>query len=333
MDSVTQILLGASTAALVAPAGHRRRALLLGAALGTLPDLDVLIRYGDPVKDFTFHRGFSHSLLVLPWVAVALWGLLLAAWPQARAHRWRWLFAFQLALLTHPLLDACTVYGTQLFWPLDEAPVMIGSIFIIDPLYTIWLLVGAIAAWRLREHARAGFWLGTGLFLSTAYLGWSLYAQWHIEHAARLDLAKRGVIYDRLLVVPAPLNTVAWRIVVIRPDGDYHEGWFSFLAGGRDISLQRYPGRRDLLQPLHNEWDVQRLRWFTRGHLAAEQIGDRVVIKDLRMGEEGAYVFRFVVGEQRDGRIVPVPAEQLPWPLRADRAQFERLWRLIRSGS
>src|SRR5210317_1878261 len=120
MDSVTQAVLGAAIGGAIAPAGQRRKALLAGAALGTLPDLDVLIDYGDAVENFTYHRGFSHSLFVLPPVALLLW-----------------LAFIGLALITHPMLDAHTAYGTQLLWPLDSPPVMWASLFIIDPLFTL----------------------------------------------------------------------------------------------------------------------------------------------------------------------------------------------------
>ena len=50
-----------------------------------------------------------------------------------------------LALLTHPLLDAHTAYGTQLLWPLEPPPVMWATLFIIDPLFTLPLLVAVIA--------------------------------------------------------------------------------------------------------------------------------------------------------------------------------------------
>jgi inner membrane protein len=333
MDSLSQIVLGASVAAVIAPAGHRRRALLIGAALGTLPDLDVLIHFGDPVREYTMHRGFSHSLLVLPWVALALWGLTLAVSPLMRAQRWRWLLAFELALLTHPLLDAMTVYGTQLWWPLQSPPVMIGSIFIIDPLYTLWLLIGVVAAWFLREKARAGVWLAMGLLLSTGYLGWTVFAQQHIQRAMRADQAQRGVSDARILVTPTPLNSIAWRIVVMRGNGDYLEGWYSFAAPARTAFMQPYPGNRELIEPLADNWNVQRLAWFSSDWYGVEQIDGRVVIEDLRMGEEGQYVFRFAVGEQRDGDTVAIAPEALAWPVRLDRATFQKLWRRIRTGS
>lgn len=103
--------------------------LLVGAVLGTLPDLDVIIDYGTAVANFTQHRGFSHSLFVLLPLSVLL---------AFALHRWRphlgygrWFALTALVLMTHPLLDAFTTYGTQLFWPIGP-PVAISSIFIID---------------------------------------------------------------------------------------------------------------------------------------------------------------------------------------------------------
>ncbi|HSC79985.1 MAG TPA: metal-dependent hydrolase, partial [Chitinolyticbacter sp.] len=133
MDSLTQIVLGASVAALAAPPAQRRRALLAGAMLGTLPDLDIVplaLMGVDAVTYVTWHRGPSHSLLVLTALALLLWPL--ARWRSTtvRVAPRRWLAAIWLALLTHPLLDAFTVYGTQLWWPLQPPPAMWSSVFI-----------------------------------------------------------------------------------------------------------------------------------------------------------------------------------------------------------
>src|SRR5688500_9519513 len=119
MDSLTQIVLGASVAAAVVPAAHRRRALAVGAVLATLPDLDVLplALVSDPVAVMTWHRSFSHSLLVLIPLGWLLWRFLRTRWTPVREAPRAWFWAMQLALVTHPLLDAFTVYGTQLLWP------------------------------------------------------------------------------------------------------------------------------------------------------------------------------------------------------------------------
>ncbi|WP_295362074.1 metal-dependent hydrolase, partial [Arenimonas sp.] len=127
MDSLSQIVLGGALAAAIAPAHHRRAALAAGAALGTLPDLDSVPMWFlglDPVTSMTWHRGPSHSLLVLVPLAALLWWLFKRAGGRVAESPLRWYWAITLALVTHPLLDAFTVYGTQLWWPLPPSPAM-----------------------------------------------------------------------------------------------------------------------------------------------------------------------------------------------------------------
>src|SRR5690606_19695451 len=72
MDSLTQAVLGAGIQGAMLGRFHGRKAMVAGALLATLPDLDVLIDYGDPISGMINHRGFSHSLFVLTGVSVLL---------------------------------------------------------------------------------------------------------------------------------------------------------------------------------------------------------------------------------------------------------------------
>src|SRR3546814_16380487 len=76
MDSLTQAVLGAGIQGAMLGRYHGRKALAAGALLATLPDLDVLIDYGDPVSGMINHRGFSHSVFILTALALALTALL-----------------------------------------------------------------------------------------------------------------------------------------------------------------------------------------------------------------------------------------------------------------
>ena len=326
MDSLSQLVLGACCLGFAAPPQHRRAALVLGAAVGTLPDMDVLINYGGAIENFTMHRGFSHSLLLLPWVGLLLHGLLLLLWRPARAQAWRWLLAIELALLTHPVLDAFTIYGTQLWWPLTSAPVAIGSVFIIDPLYTLPLLVAALWVFFKPQSRNSLRLLGGALLLSSAYLGWSLLAQAHVERTLNASIRSAFGADAKTLVVPMPLNTLLWRVLVVRSNGDYAEGFYSLLNPSVQVRWQNYLGQSELLDALATDPRLKRLKWFTHGFLAAEQIGAKVVIKDLRMGAQEAYVFRFVLAERMPtGETRPVPAEQLAWPTRGSE-MLSDLW-------
>lgn len=316
MDSLSQIVLGAACAAVVAPAPQRRKALLVGAALGTLPDLDVLplLLVSDPVKFLTWHRTLTHSLFVLPLLGVLLWWIAQRRWHWTGSDRWRWLAGFELALLTHPLLDAHTVYGTQLFWPMQTPPVMWSTVFIIDPMYTLPLLVACVFAWRWRDRASAARALMIGLLASSAYLGWTWYAKHRVETEARAMLARIGLDQAPLLTVPTPFNSLGWRVVVMQDDG-YFEGFASAVYPARPITLRFHEVDPDFAAPFQRLDAVRRMRWFTHGFMAIEQRATSAVLTDLRMGMAPDYIFSFVVARDVAGRWTTVhPAERLPSP-------------------
>jgi inner membrane protein len=309
MDSLTQIALGATLAAAIAAPHQRRRALVYGAALGTLPDLDVLIRYGDPVTDFTYHRSFSHSLLVLSALAPLLWLLCRRFDGALRDHPRRWLAIFWLALITHPLLDAMTIYGTQLLWPFDTTPYGVGSVFIIDPLYTLPLLLAMVWVALRPRSASAARSLPLALALSSLYLGWSVFAQRHVEAHARQALSAQGSVPARVLVLPSAFNTVLWRVLV-REEGGYREAYYSLLADAWPGPWRRFASADELIPALSGQWAFDRLRWFTHGYYAIDRAGDDVAVTDLRMGSEPAYVFRFDIARFEDGELAPITTVQ-----------------------
>ena len=333
MDSLTQIVLGGAVAAAIAPAAHRRAALLAGAALGTLPDLDSLpiaLLTDDPVALMTLHRGASHSLFVLPLVGWLLWACFRRRGGRVAAAPKRWFWAIQLALLTHPLLDAFTVYGTQLLWPLPLKPAMWSSVFIIDPLYTLWLLAACIAAFVLRERVAAQRALAAGLVLSTAYLGWSLAAKAMVEREAGRALAAIGLEDAPRFSVPMPFNTLLWRVVAMTPDG-FVEGEHSLVADRRPIAFRRYASDVDALGQVADFPAVARLAWFNHGFMKAARHEGRLVLSDLRMGAEPDYSFNFAVAEALDGGTGwrALPPEQLSPPWEAGRRladMWTRIW-------
>jgi inner membrane protein len=327
MDSLTQAVLGASVAGAIAPRGQRRKALLAGALLGTLPDLDVFIRYDDAVQNFTYHRSFSHSLFVLVPLSGLLWLGLCRLWAPARAAPARWFAVILLSLITHPLLDAHTAYGTQLFWPLAVSPSMWGTIFIIDPLYTLPLLVGALAAAVRPAGKRAGTTLHAGLLLSTLYLAWTWVGQDIVRQHARAALADLGLRDAPLFVTPTPFNTVLWRVVALTDDG-YLEGFDSLLIDEPALRLVAYPSDRSALNAAAGIKSVERLRWFSSDFVAARVDNNRLLIADLRMGQEPTYVFTHVAAARVGTRWSPVPTVRLPVAI-ADRAladTWRRIW-------
>jgi inner membrane protein len=369
MDSLTQMALGAAVGTAVLGRRAGPRAALWGAAIATLPDLDVLISYGDPVKDFTFHRAESHAIFWMTAVSPALAAL---AWRlhrrpnEARGVRFRdWWLLVWLALVTHALLDAFTVYGTQLLLPFSDYPVGVGSIFIIDPLYTLPLLAGVVGFLLLRHRSpdRAARWNTVGLVASSAYLAWSLAAQWHVTGEVNRYLASTGQTDGRLLVTPTAFNTLLWRVVIM-DDGAYHEGFRSLFDDSPDLALQRHENATHLLHDVRREWHVERLAWFSKGFYGVREAepslqiaresprsarplpglvetaeasatpppplagATPVVLSDLRMGQTPWFVFSFIVAERDGERIESVAPVQVPTQ-RPPASALPWLWRRI----
>ena len=294
MDSISQAALG--SAVVLATLGRRTaawKAALWGAAAGTLPDLDAFIDHGEPLLNMVRHRAESHSLFFLALASAPL-GWLVARLQGERKLWRRWWLALALALLTHPLLDVLTVYGTQLLQPFTDHPYGVGSMFIIDPLYTLPLLVGVVAALR---HPQGLRWNQAGLVLSTAYLGWSLLAQQHVRGVLEEALRAQGLPANQVLVTPAPFSTVLWRAVAMGPE-HYHEAYYSLLDGGAPVQWTQHP-RGSALRAAHTAHPhVQRLERFSHGFMRVQASPEgRLQITDLRMGLEPCYSFHFDVGQ------------------------------------
>jgi len=288
------------------------KAALWGAVAGTLPDLDAFIDHGNDVLNMVRHRAESHSLIYLSLAAPLLAAVVSRVHGEAALFR-RWWLALWLALFTHPLLDFMTVYGTQLLQPFTDYPFGLGSIFIIDPLYTVPLIVGLVVA--LVARSRRGLqWNALGLVLSTLYLAWGAGAQQQVQRVAQASLQQEGLAVQGLLVTPAPFNTVLWRLVATTPT-QYLEGYYSLLDDSPRIRWTAHDRGAELMaQHGDNPW-AARIAAFSHGFYRMTESDGRLFVTDLRMGVEGAYTFHFDLGseaERASGPVQPTMSSRRP---------------------
>jgi inner membrane protein len=327
MDSLTQVALGGAVGYAVLGSQVGRKAILWGAILGTLPDLDVFWPYAGGVEAFTFHRGFSHSLFVHLLMSPLIVWLILKIHKNTQQYRKQWFYLVFLTLSTHAVLDSFTVYGTQLFWPFTEYPIGVSNLFIIDPFYTVPLLIGFIIALlpktKPNTARRANI---IGLWLSSIYICWSLGAKVYIDNKVELALSERQIPVSAYMSTPAPFNTLLWRFVAMS-DGRYYEGYVSIFDTPAEVSFNAYTSQTELLDGIEDEWGVSRLQWFTKGLYAVKQRGEKVVLSDLRMGIECSYVFTFDVGKITGNGIQAGSFEQIP--SRPDISQIGKFWSRI----
>ncbi len=270
MDPVSQACLGASLSQSFA--GDRAKqlsALLVGALAGMAPDLDIFIQDSDdPLLFLEFHRQFTHSLIFIPF------GALLCAlffYPLARFKlSFKQIYVFSLSgIATHGLLDACTSYGTQLYWPFSNERVAWNLVSIIDPFFTlpILLLILIAVVQKKPVYARISF-IYALLFLSAGLI------QKNRAQESVYNLAKqRGHVTERVQVKPSFANRHVWK-TIYEYDGRYYVDavkllWETEQFAG--MSIEKLDIKRDfpwLRRESQQAKDIERFRWFSDDFLA-----------------------------------------------------------------
>ena len=311
MDSLTQLTFGAACGEAVLGKKIGRKGLVWGAILGTLPDLDVFIPLGGPVNDFVYHRGFSHSLILLALLSPIIAWLIVNVHPDTKRYYRRWVLLCFLVLEAGVLLDLLTIYGTQIFWPFDTTPMAVPILFIIDPLFTLPMLSGVLAALVLKRSSTLGQRLNMiGLVLSLAYLVWAFSAAEFVERRVTEKLSRQGVSYSQFISTPAPFTTLLWRVVGIDKDR-YFEAYFSLFDRQTPLFVDFYPRNLALMAGIEGHPPIVKLKRFTRGYYAFSTVGEYVAMTDLRMGSEPNYVFRFKVARLNESHPTPIADERL----------------------
>ena len=284
MDPLTQGVLGAALTLSAGKRKHLRAAAVLGGLSGMAPDLDVLIRSGqDPLLFLEYHRQFTHSLLFIPigslLCALVFYFIFSKRCDLSFQRTW---FYCALGYGTHGVLDACTSYGTQLFWPIFDERVAFSIISVIDPAFTLPLLVlVAFAFWKYSSKLAlvAMSWIFVYLIIGGI--------QKDRAEAAGLELANERQHTPVVVEVkPTLANLLVWKVL-------YEVNDTYFVDAVRvGAGVKAYPGdsiaklnvTTDLpwvAQDSQQMIDVERFSRFSNGYLALDPYNQHRII-DVR---------------------------------------------------
>jgi inner membrane protein len=307
MDSITHIVLGAALGEVLAGEKLGKKALLIGAIAGNLPDIDFVASFWlDSARDVWFHRGITHSLLfvvvislLLAWVARLVdrsgrrtdgpagagevdRSMRRAGRSAPMTFRDWWLF-FGVQMLVHIFIDAFNAYGTGWFEPFSSYRVAFNVLFVADPLYSCPLGVAFLALLILRRDRPARKrWARFGLVLSSVYLCYCLVNKWRIDGVVERQLRQQAIHYDRYFTTPTPLNSLLWFVVAADSSGDEYTGYRSvFDAPGRPIVFRLRPRGDSLLRV---------------GGIGSVQAGEAGMAQGLRDHQDVGYLLRFAQG-------------------------------------
>jgi inner membrane protein len=291
MDSLTQAALGAAVGEAVLGKKIGGKAATIGAVIGTVPDLDVFLSpFFNEFEKISIHRGYSHSILFC-LLGAFLFAFILSKikWTKEVPFRRLWLFSF-LALITHVLLDAFTSFGTQLFLPLTDWRVSFDSISIIDPVYTVPLIVGTLFSvfYYQKTAKRRGFPNNLGLIVSTLYLLFTLANKQHIENVFQTQLEAQDTPYFRLLTVPVAVGNGTW-YGVAKDANSLHIGKYSEWDGNQ-IEFHSFPINDQLLDGLDDQL-VDRMKWFAQGFYTVAEKDGKIRVYNMQCDMQGVRQF------------------------------------------
>jgi len=272
VDTITQAALGA----VIGELGWRRslgaRAGLFGLICGLLPDADIVAAITGPWNNLAFHRSWTHSLLVLP-LAAPLVGLAARRAFRDDGPSRPWMHLAFWGLITHPLLDVCTTYGTQLLAPLSDRRFSIDAVSIIDPVFTAPLLAALLLGRlpRVPEALRSAA-LALSLVFGVAYLGLGWCWSQQARAAAAVHLAEiHGAGVHRtgdveLRTPPMLLFGPNRKIVAISGERRW-SGVFSALADDEVTLRELTSDRGDALDAALTTREGRIWAWFTDGYM------------------------------------------------------------------
>lgn len=329
MDSFTQIILGIATAELCAGEKLRRKTFLHGAILGTIPDLDIVVgQFMNPVNGVAIHRGLSHSLLffiglspILGWIISKLEKEKISFKNAANMVFW--------CLLTHVLLDMFTSWGTQIFWPLPNR-IALKTIFVIDPLYTLPLLVSLIMAWRKPTFSLRKKYVLRGLYISSLYLAITCGLKLYVVHQFEEALKRQNIQYNTLIVKPTAFNCILWNANIASEDA-YLLGDFS-LFDSQPITFEYYPKNNQFVKELEGNADFETLKNVSEGWFIITKKDSLYYFNDLRFGlltkdaDHPQFAFSYIF-KKEDGTL---KAYEVPKEKRDGKALMQDIFNRIK---
>ncbi len=287
MDPFSQGVVGAVAGQQVSRSQDKLLAAMFAGLAGMAPDLDVLIRSeSDPLLFLEYHRHFTHSLLFIP--IGALLCALVFNWIWSRFSKsfslsFRETYIFCLAgYATHALLDACTTYGTQLFWPLSDMRVAWNTVSVIDPLFTLPLFSLLVVSVLKKTKT----WALVAAVYGLAYLGLGLAQQQRAFNVAEQLALERGHTPTELGVKPSFANLLVWKSVYLYQDQYYVD---AVRVGVKErvytgVSVEKLDLSTHfswLSDDLQQANDVERFRWFSNSYLALDPSNSNRII-DVR---------------------------------------------------
>jgi inner membrane protein len=221
MDTLTHALSAMLAARAASPTQDKPGGLSLtarswvGFFSGAFPDSDFIMMLFGTTSYLKYHRGITHSILLMP-----LWALLLA-WLFSvllrKRYSWRALYSTcLLGVFIHIFGDVITSYGTMIFAPFSNYRLAFPTTFIIDWYFTGIIVLGLLASYLSQSYKRQFAMTGLGLLL--CYVLAQAWWQRMAKLEAYASIPRNILAKAKLAILPQPVSPFNWKIIVETPD-------------------------------------------------------------------------------------------------------------------
>ncbi|MBN8702564.1 MAG: metal-dependent hydrolase [Bacteroidetes bacterium] len=332
MDSLTHIVLGASLGELIAGKKLGKKAMLIGALADTIPDFDVFANpFVPPVDALLIHRGITHSVLfavLAPFVFAWLFQLL---FKKREVDYITWYLLFFVGFASHIFIDSLTAYGTALFEPFDNHRISLHTIFVADLLYTLPLLVCAIALLVVKN--KRVVWATSGIAISTIYIFSCMFNKMEATNQFQIGLKAQNISYNRLIATPTPLNNVLWTAIAQTDSG----AWTAYYSKFDDQAPKEFcylPQNKHLLDSVEDVTTIEKLKLFSDDFYCVTTKDGKLKYVDLRFGQVGGwhncnapFAFEYTLTRGADNKMI---LEKGRWNSSSLKDELNKLWLRIK---
>ncbi|MDR2064586.1 MAG: metal-dependent hydrolase [Prevotellaceae bacterium] len=283
MDSISHILIGSVTGEIVAGNKLGKKAVVWGALIASLPDLDVIVQpFLQPAQSLLFHRGPTHSILFCALMIPLAAKLLAKIHGKTKKNFRSWIKLVSWCLFSHIFIDCFNSYGTAIFYPFSSLRVSFDCVGIVDLFLILPLAMALICFIFVKRMTKLRKIIASAaMFLSVTYLGFTVFNKISLNKKIRLQLEYQNINYDRILTSPLPLTNFVWLVIVEDEDGFFSANYS--IKNGQIHYEKYFPKNHHLAEKFGKNAEFMRLVHFSKGfYCISKGENDEIIFYDLR---------------------------------------------------
>ncbi|MDR1347009.1 MAG: metal-dependent hydrolase [Prevotellaceae bacterium] len=283
MDTISHALIGAVTGEIVAGGKLGKKAVLWGAVIANLPDLDVIAQpFLKPAQSLLFHRGPTHSILFCILIIPLIVKLMTIIHKKTKKNRMDWLKIISWCLFSHIFIDCFNSYGTAIFYPFSNFRVAFDCVGIVDVFLILPFAIALLCFIFVKRRTKLRKIIASSaMLLSVLYIGFSVFNKISLEQKIKFRFNYQHINYDRILTSPLPLTNLVWLVIVEDEDGFFSA---NYNLINKEIHYKKYfPKNYYLSEKFSTNAEFMRLVRFSKGfYCLSRGEDDEIIFYDLR---------------------------------------------------